>query len=338
MVWYNGMEIPVYPGRIDTWRQRMSQYINLNRLEFFITGLCSSNCKHCSVKPKSFHNRHIDKDLAAAIVKRVTEKYNLDSVMTFGGEPLLFPDIVCAIHREARNAGVSTRQVITNGLWSRSGEETERIASDIAEAGVNNVLVSVDAFHQEFISIGFVRKSLLALLKAGINNIKLSPCWIISEKDKNRYNETTKQLLQELEDLRIPLGRGNILVPEGAALEHLHEFVPARKIMWNESCSNIRYSDPLDAIQSVCIDPDGQINACRGFVIGNAVEGDISEALDRYDPYALPEIKIVMEEDMNGLLQYARTLGLDAEPEGYYTKCDMCMDLRRKIGDFTKVG
>jgi hypothetical protein len=31
-------------------------------------------------------------------------------------------------------------------------------------------------------------------------------------------------------------------------------------------------------------------------------------------------------------------LGLDAEPEGYYTKCDMCMDLRRKIGDFTKVG
>lgn len=39
--------------------------------------------------------------------------------MTFGGEPLLYPETVCKIHKAARETGIAKRSVITNGFFSR---------------------------------------------------------------------------------------------------------------------------------------------------------------------------------------------------------------------------
>lgn len=52
------------------------------------------------------------------MVRKVASRYAIKSVMTFGGEPLLYPDDVCMIHSAARDAGIPLRQVITNGFFS----------------------------------------------------------------------------------------------------------------------------------------------------------------------------------------------------------------------------
>jgi len=99
----------------------MNRYLVLRRIEFLVTYLCSGRCRHCyAPKYSEGFPKHIEKSLGVDIVKQVNEKYVIESVMTFGGESLLYPEIVCSIHKEATRAGIPEREVITNGYWSNN--------------------------------------------------------------------------------------------------------------------------------------------------------------------------------------------------------------------------
>lgn len=130
------------------------------------------------------------------IVRKVSRKYDVESVMTFGGEPLQFPEIVYSIHKEATDSGIPLRQVITNGYWANDVESIGAIARNLVTCGVNDVHVSVDAFHQEHIPIHLVRKAVESLLGEGIEDLAWNPCWVTSEDDDNMYNRKTKSILK----------------------------------------------------------------------------------------------------------------------------------------------
>jgi MoaA/NifB/PqqE/SkfB family radical SAM enzyme len=142
-------------------------------------------------------------------VRKVGKKYNPKSIMTFGGEPLLYPEIVCAIHKEAKNVGIPVRDVITNGSWSRKTEEIQEIAEKLVKSGVNEASVSVDCFHQEFIPLEIVKEAAESLLKAGITRISWNPCWVISKDHDNPYNRKTRAILEQLKDLPVEEGGGS---------------------------------------------------------------------------------------------------------------------------------
>jgi len=208
----------------------MNRYLSVNRIEFAITYLCNSKCRHCQLSEEEERKRfpsHIDKDLAVEIVRKVVKEYSPESVMTFGGEPLLYPKIVYAIHKEATQVGIPVRDVITNGFWSRKAEEIQEIANNLAKFGVNDVSISLDVFHQEFVPLEIVKKAEELLLKAGIAHISWDSCWVISKDHDNPYNRKTRSILNELKrDLPIEEGAGNIAQPEGRALLWLKEFLP----------------------------------------------------------------------------------------------------------------
>ena len=126
---------------------------NLNRIEFVVTMACTGKCKHCSEGDHVRCPEHIDADVAAAVVQRICERHRITSLMTFGGEALLYPDTVCAIHSAATALGIPQRQLITNGFFSNRPERIEAVARALADSGVNDLLLSVDAFHQETIPI-----------------------------------------------------------------------------------------------------------------------------------------------------------------------------------------
>ncbi|MCI9412202.1 MAG: 4Fe-4S cluster-binding domain-containing protein [Eubacterium sp.] len=62
---------------------------NLNRIEFVVTYACTGKCKHCSEGEHKLQGEHLDGEKAAEAVYSVAEKYKMDSLMTFGGEPSL---------------------------------------------------------------------------------------------------------------------------------------------------------------------------------------------------------------------------------------------------------
>ena len=70
----------------------MNRYIDLHRIEFIITDACSGRCKHCSNGERSSNGESVNTNAAATAIKQLADRFEIKSVMTFGGEPLLDPE------------------------------------------------------------------------------------------------------------------------------------------------------------------------------------------------------------------------------------------------------
>ena len=164
----------------------MNQYLlNLNKIEFVITYACTGRCRHCSEGDHHANGEHIGPAIAADAVRKIAAEYRIQTVMTFGGEPLLCPDAVCQIHAAAREMEIPRRQVITNGYFSTDPTHVAAVTERLAASGVNDLLLSVDAFHQETIPLDAVKRFAVEVQKNGIP-LRLQPAWLVMVPAKTR--------------------------------------------------------------------------------------------------------------------------------------------------------
>ena len=253
------------------WEKNMNPYMkNLNKIEFIVTYACTGRCKHCSEGDHINCGEHIDPEIAADAVRKIAAEFDIKTVMTFGGEPLLYPDAVYAIMTAATQLNITRRQVITNGYFSKSADRIRELAKQLAACGVNDLLLSVDAFHQETIPLDVVKRFASEAKACGIP-IRLSPAWLVSEKDDNPYNEKTREILDSFADTEIPTGKGNVIFPEGNALRNLSEYFK------DEICENPYVEDPRD-VRCVSFSPNGDVLG------GNVYRNDIMEIIRDYTP------------------------------------------------------
>ena len=312
----------------------MSQYLTVNRIEFIVTYRCNSHCKHCQVGQslRTSHPAAIDQDLAVEITREVAQAYSPRSIMTFGGEPLLFPDTVCAIHRTARANGIGSRTVITNAGWPRSETEFRKVAHKLAENGVNDVMISVDSFHQEHVRLAVVERNAQSLVDAGIP-LQWNPCWLVSREHDNPWNRRTRAVLQALAHLPVAEDSGNIVQPEGNALRWLHDYMPSRTPCPAGTCGDMPYTGRLDQVNCIAVEPDASIAVCEEFAIGNARQEGIVEMLRSYDPYCAPQMRLILDDGVAGLAELARSRGVRLDTDGYYSICGMCTSIRRELAE-----
>jgi len=221
--------------------------------------------------------------------------------------------------------------VITSGYWSK--DATKKIAQRLAQSGVNSVFISVDVFHQEHVPLEIVKRTAAACLEAGIKDVVWNPCWVVSADDDNWYNRKTRAILKELEDLPVRNSKGNVVEPEGFALINLKELLPPRKVLPEGRCGDRPHTYPLDSIRSILIEPDGRVAVCKDLHIGNSSKTDIREIIEDYDPFKVPEMKAIIEGGMRGLLEWARARGVESDSRGYYSICQMCIDIRRRVSE-----
>lgn len=217
-----------------------------NRIEFVITYACTGRCKHCSQGEHTGRGKLIDGNAAAEAVYMLTDKYNIKSLMTFGGEALLYPDTVFRIHTAAIEAGIEKRQLITNGFFSRDEDHIKKTVRRLYDSGINDLLLSVDAFHEESIPLEYVKIFARECLK---NNIptRLNPAWLGSRDADYPYNIRSRQIVAEFVDMGIPEGSGNIIFPKGNAIKNFSEYFDGKE------------SDPYEDNASLCFDPDSDI-------------------------------------------------------------------------------
>lgn len=313
----------------------MTKYIDVKRLEFMVTYKCNSHCKHCLLgeEKRGLKPQSISSKLATRIVKEVTSDHSPISIMTFGGEPLLFPEVVCPIHQAAKEQGISRREIITNAGYPRSETEFRKLAVRLAESGVTYAAVSVDSFHQEYIPIEIVEHNVRSLVYAGIS-VSWNPAWVGSITEKNPWNERTWAILDQLAHLPVPPVtklNGNTIQPEGNALNWLSEFLPPRIPDPEGRCEDVPYTSRLDQITGISIEPDGDVSVCKEISIGNANQNNVAYILQDYDPYETAEMEAILLGGTSGLTKFAREKGIEPGPEGYYSICHKCVDIRRKL-------
>ncbi len=247
----------------------MNAYLkNLNRIEYVITNACTGRCKHCS-EGGHCGRGSIDKDLAVSALLKVSAHYPIKTVMTFGGEPLLYPETVCAIHSAARACGIENRQIITNGFFSRDEKRIEAVAEALAQSGVNDIMLSADSFHQETIPLEPVKAFALAIKKRDIR-IRTHPAWLVSETADNIYNAETRAILTEFSSLGISPSEGNIIFPAGNALKYLAEY-------FAQTVPNPYEEDPRD-IRSLSFCASGDV------LDSNIYSEDILDIIKNYKP------------------------------------------------------
>ena len=249
----------------------MNRYLkNLSKLEFAVTYACTGKCKHCSEGDHDGCAERIDSEVAARAVRSLAKKYDMSTVMVFGGEPLLHTGAVYEIIGAAKELGIPKRQLITNGYFTNNSSLIREVVDRLRKCGVNDLLLSVDAFHQEFIPLDTVREFAAEAVRCGIP-IRLSPAWLVSREDDNAYNLETRRILESLADLKIPLGDGNVVFPEGNALKYLSEYFADTKP------ENPYIEDPCD-VRCISVSPNGDA------LDGNIYERDIIEIAEAYEP------------------------------------------------------
>ena len=249
----------------------MNKYLkNLEKIEFVVTYACTGRCKHCSEGDHKSCGVHMDPAVAADAVKKITAAYPIKTVMTFGGEPLLYPETVYAVMKTASELNIPKRQIITNGYFSKDAARIREVARRLAEADVNDLRLSADAFHQEYIPLEPVKIFAEEAKAAGIP-IRIQPAWLVSRDDGNEYNIITKQIISEFAELGIKEADGNVIFPEGNALKYFAEY-------FKDSVPDNPYvEDPAD-VRCISFDPDGTALG------GNIYDTDIMEILKKYTP------------------------------------------------------
>ena len=249
----------------------MNPYLkNLRKIEFVITNACTGRCKHCSEGDHTACGERIDPRTAADAVRKIAAAYDIQTVMTFGGEPLLYPDAVYAIMTAAKNLNIPKRQIITNGYFSQNPARIREVAERLAESGINDLLLSVDAFHQETIPLDTVKRFAAEARRAGIP-LRLQPAWLVSVDHDNPYNRRTREILGSFADMGIAVNEGNIIFPEGNAARYLTGYFT------HEIPANPYVEDPRD-VRCVSFAPNGDVLG------GNVYHTDVTDILETYTP------------------------------------------------------
>lgn len=250
--------------------KQMNEYLkNLNRLEFVITMTCTGRCKHCSEGDHIFDGEHIDGEIAAKSIIEICKNYSIQSLMTFGGEPLLYPEDVCKIHEAAKSVSIPQRDLITNGFFSKDKERIREVAHMLALSGVTGIMVSADAFHQETIPLEPVKYFANCVKNEGITT-RVHPAWLVSKEDDNPFNMKTREILQAFMQDGIEVSNGNIIFPSGNAKKYLGEYFK----------NGIEYVNPYEEdprdVRAISFNPNGDV------LDGNVYDNGIMEILEGY--------------------------------------------------------
>jgi hypothetical protein len=251
----------------------------------------------------------------------------LEWVCIFGGETLLYPELLFNVIREVKKFEVPRVSVITNGFWGENEKLAKKYAKNLKNAGLDKLIVSVDAFHQEFIRLEIIKTVLQAAKDARIENIKIDAKVLGALEEDNVFNERTKALLKEIQrdfDVEIDIKPVSLY---GRAAHTLARYLPSKGIP-KERCSSLHYYGSLKEPTGIEIEPNGWVWICIGIAIGNAKTDALSQILQKYDYKKNPVIKVVADEGPAGLLKLAIKKGYKPL-KGYADKCHLCFHVRR---------
>lgn len=310
--------------------QRNPYLKHVKRIEFSVTHRCRSRCAHCSLGPDRLAGA-LSPEEAVAALEAVDRACALESVLTFGGEPLLCVPTVCAVHQRAEALGIPRRQLITSGCFTHDKALREHTADRLEASSVNEILLSVDAFHTEHLPLAEQYAFARALCEAGLGSVTaLHPAWLKGPESRDPYDAKTRACLSRFEPLRLPVGAGNRVFPGGNASIYLADYFQRTPLDTAFQCGMAACTERPDAPAALAVDPDGSVRVC-GFVIGNLHWESMTDILESYNPSRQPLMRALLERGIRGLIAAARDCGVEVSPGDYDSPCALCRAVARQL-------
>lgn len=247
----------------------------------------------------------------------------LGSFMIFGGEPMLYPERAVKLFQKANELGVPEIELITNGFWGKDASRAKGLATQLKDAGVNEVLISVDAFHLPHIPLDYPRSAALACQDAGIKRTRWNVAILESDNALNQFDRQTSRIMQILAPLSLEVN-ANKIWPQGRARRTLSEFFLRQSLEGKCPEAETTLVNPT----CVTIDSRGWASICWSLSIGNAKKEPLSKMLMSYHWKNHPIIKTLVENGPKGLVELPESSGFQFQEKKYIDKCHLCMEAR----------
>jgi len=120
-----------------------------------VTYTCPLTCAHCCFSSSPRVKDRLDPDVVIHTLERLRDG-GTDLVAFTGGEPFLLGATLVGFIRTAHEQGLQTR-VVTSGYFGRTIPGARRRLEEVVEAGLDELSLSWDDFHEPFVSFDTVR-------------------------------------------------------------------------------------------------------------------------------------------------------------------------------------
>ncbi|HUW19843.1 MAG TPA: hypothetical protein VMW16_11125 [Sedimentisphaerales bacterium] len=140
---------------------------NVKKVNFVYTYKCLSSCDHCCFECSPTREETLGFEAARKCIIDAAEK-NCKYIGFTGGECLLFTDDTVRLVREASSLGLEPG-ITTNAYWAITTARTRELTELLVDAGLKNIIISADPFHQKFIALDNVHRAIDELLRCKVH-------------------------------------------------------------------------------------------------------------------------------------------------------------------------
>jgi hypothetical protein len=288
---------------------------------------CTSSCGHCLYRCSPLWPKTFIDPLSAK--KQLTTIKNLgcNSIHIGGGEPLLNPDALIAVLDQAAELEINIDYVETNSSWFQKTDNACDLLHEVSKHGVTALLVSITPFHNEYIPFYKVKGVIDSCKKSGM--IVNAWTWNFFD-DINSLDDTHTHTLDEFkehfgDDYIADIPQRYRISPGGRALDTFSKVerslpVPALLNSNKDGCQE------LASVNHFHVDLFG--NYIPGLCAGLSIRAeDLGQPLDRIK---YPFLTVLYNRGIKGLLRLSmEEFGFEPSKALYYSKCELCFEIRQ---------
>lgn len=307
----------------------------------FLSYKCGSRCRHCmyACSPDWRGDwvdledlREVLSQLASKINKRYptgSDKLGVNYGLHFtGGEPFLNFELLLEAVEIASDLKIPSTFVETNCFWCVDEEVTCEKLVQLKKAGLSGLLISVNPFILEYVPYDRTIRAVKVGRKIFGENTMIYQNFFYDQF--KRFNlKTTLPLEEYLQKSGLQSLSYAELIPMGRApytLGNLFKRYPVKKF-FGESCE-----EELTRDWHVHVDnySNYMTGYCGGISLGDA--RNLSSICEKgVDLETHPVIKTLIS-DIEELYELAvERFGYKERPEGYISKCHLCIDMRKYL-------
>jgi hypothetical protein len=264
------------------------------------------------------------------------ERVGLNHGLHFtGGEPFANFELLLSAVCTAEDLSIPSTFVETNCFWATDDRTARKKLAALKAKGLKGIMISVNPFYLEHVPFERTERAIEASLEIFGRNTLVYQAeyyrrfreWGFCDRvpfEKYLTFESRRTLFRNVEFFlmgRAPYRLGDLL----------GEFLPSRgpEDIFREPCTT-------SFLRSLHNHFDNYGNYvpgfCAGISLGDARKLDtlLEEGVSTEER---PVLGFLMDGDLAGLFRFAKERGYVERPEGYFSRCHFCTDLRRHLSE-----
>jgi hypothetical protein len=267
---------------------------SLTGIHFLITYGCSAECDHCFIWGTPRKRSGMTAEQVDGFLDEVVALGTVTGVCAEGGEAFTRYHVVLHFLRAATARGLKA-SALTNASWVTSREQAQERVREMMGAGLTNLGISTDEWHQKRVPVEKVDLLLEVCKEAGLDASRME---------------------LKLEGVMF----------RGRAADLLAPHMPKRPPGEFAKCAH----EQLDAPSRIHLDCYGRLHLCQGLCLG---PGGPATAVAGYDAVKHPIVSILLQGGPHALAQFAAERGFETA-DGYADACHLCYRAREFLRPF----